>query len=399
MKVKLTSLMWVMLVRRQNRRKRVKRSLIVVLFCVLSAILGFYIQRKINYVNEYVDVVYKTVNTEVVNKASIVMVGDALMHLPVVNEYRTSNGYDFTGLFKYIKPIISEYDLAYYNQETILGGTSLGLSGYPQFNSPQQVGDAFIDAGFNLVSLATNHSMDNYYKTGGKTIANSVKYWKDHSDKILAAGSYTSQEERDEVIVKEINGIKYGFLSYTEQTNGITVPSGKKYLVNVYSKDLVKKDVEAYKEKVDVIIVAMHWGSEYTTTPTTSEKEIAKYLSSLGVNLIIGCHPHVIQPMAYIDDTLVVYSLGNFVSNQEGNDRVTGLMASANIVKRVYHGKTTVKLEDATAELIYTRKSEKHIIYPYSKLNTNIFASYKSYYNKYKNILTSYSDKIKVKEL
>ncbi len=384
---------------RSKKRKKVKRSLVVILLCVLSAIIGFYIQRKKNFVNEVVVVTYKTVNTEVVNKASIIMVGDALMHMPIVNGHKTSNGYDFTGIFKYIKPIVSEYDLAYYNQETILGGTSIGLSGYPQFNSPQQVGDAFIDAGFNLVSLATNHSMDNYYKSGGKSIANSVKYWKDHSDKAFAAGTYTSQEERDAVVVREINGIKYGFLSYTEQTNGITVPSSKKYLVNVYNKDLVKKDVEAYKEKVDVIIVAMHWGSEYTNTPTTSEKEAAKYLASLGVNLIIGCHPHVIQPMAYIGDTLVVYSLGNFVSNQEGNDRLTGLMASANIVKRTYHGKTTIKIEDPTAELIYTRKSEKHVVYPYSKLTTNIFSNYKTYYNKYKKILTSYSDKIKVKEL
>ena len=366
---------------------------------MLSAIAGFYVQRKVNYVNEYVNVVYKTVNTEVVNKASIIMVGDALMHLPIVNGHKTSNGYDFTGIFKYIKPIVSEYDLAYYNQETILGGTSLGLSGYPQFNSPQQVGDAFIDAGFNLVSLATNHSMDNYSRTGGKTITNSVNYWKSHSDKILAAGSYTSQEDRDAVIVKEVNGIKYGFLSYTEQTNGLPVPSSKSYLVNVYSKDKVKKDVEAYKEKVDVIIVAMHWGSEYTHTPTTFEKETAKYLASLGVNIVIGSHPHVVQPMTYIDDTLVIYSLGNFVSNQEGVVRLTGLMASANIVKRDYHGKTTIKIEEATGELIYTRKSEKHVVYPYSKLNNNILYDYKTYYNKYKKVVTSMSDKIKVKEL
>ena len=367
--------------------------------CVLSAIAGFYIQRKQNYVNEYVNVVYKTVNTEVVNKASIVMVGDALMHMTVNNSYKTSNGYDFTNMFKYVGPIIGEYDLKYYNQETVLGGTSLGLSGYPQFNSPQEVGDAFVGAGFNLVSLATNHSMDNYYRTGGKTIKNSTEYWKKHEDKVIAAGMYNSQEDRDKEIIKEINGIKYAFLSYTEQTNGISVPSGKSYLVNVYNKDLVKKDVEKYRDKVDVIIVAMHWGEEYTHTPTNGEKEKAKYLASLGVNLIIGCHPHVIQPMTYIDDTLVVYSLGNFISNQEGIVRLTGLMASANIVKRTYHGKTTVKLEDPTAEFIFTRKSERHMVYPYSKLTNNILSGYKSYYDKYKKIMTSMSDKVIVKEL
>ena len=384
---------------RRTRRKRVKKSLIVVLLCVLSAIAGFYVQRKKNFVNEYVKVTYKTINTEVVNKASIVMVGDALIHMPIVYNHKTGSGYDFKGIFKYIKPIVSEYDLAYYNQETILGGTSLGLSGYPQFNSPQEVGDAFLDAGFNLVSLATNHTMDNYYRTGGKTIANSIKYWKEHSDKALAAGSYTSQEDRDEVIVKEINGIKYAFLSYTEQTNGISLPSGKSYLANVYSKEKVKKDIEAYKGKVDAIIVAMHWGSEYTHIPTSSEKEKANYLASLGVNLIIGCHPHVIQPMTYIGDTLVVYSLGNFVSNQDSVAKLTGLMASANIVKRTYHGKTTLKIEEPTAEFIYTRKSEKYVVYPYNKLTDNILYGYKTYYSKYKNIMTSMSDKIIVKGL
>ena len=384
---------------KRKLRKSIKRKLIVVLFCVLSAIAGFYVQRKINYVNEYVKVTYKTVNTEVINKASIVMVGDALMHMAVNNSYKTKNGYDFTNMFKYIKPIVSEYDLKYYNQETVLGGTSLGLSGYPQFNSPQQVGDAFRDAGFNLVSLATNHSMDNYYRTGGKTIKNSTEYWKKYEDTVIAAGMYNSQEDRDKEIIKEVNGIKYAFLSYTEQTNGLAVPSDKKYMVNVYSNDLAKKDVEKYKGKVDAIIVAMHWGSEYTHTPTSSEKEKAKYLAGLGVNLIIGCHPHVIQPMTYIGDTLVVYSLGNFVSNQIGVEKLTGLMASANIVKRTYHGKTTLTLEDPTAEFIYTRKNEKHIVYPYSKLNNNILYNYKSYYNKYKKIMTSMSDKIKVKEL
>ena len=244
--------------KKRKMRKNAKKTLIVLLLCTISAIGGFYIQRKKNYVNEYVKVTYKTVNTEVVNKASIVMVGDALMHLGVVNAYKKGNTYDYTDMFKYIEPIIKDYDLKYYNQETILGGTSLGLSGYPQFNSPQEVGDTFVKMGFNLVSLATNHTMDNYYRTGGKTINNSVNYWKKHEDTVIAAGSYISQEDRDKVIVKEKNGIKYGFLSYTEHTNGLSVPSGKSYLVNVYNKDLVKKDVLAYRDKVDVLIVAMH---------------------------------------------------------------------------------------------------------------------------------------------
>ena len=387
------------------KKKKVKKSikrkcrnfLVIVLLCALSAILGFYIQRKKNFVNEYVDVLYDTVNTEVKSEASIVMVGDALMHMPVINAHKSNGGYNFDNIFKYVGPIIEKYDLKYYNQETILGGTSLGLSGYPQFNSPQEVGDAFLKVGFNLVSLATNHTMDNYLRTNGKTITNSVNYWKKQSDKAIAAGSYLSEEDRDEIIIREVNGIKYGFLSYTEQTNGLPVP--KSYLCNVYSKEKVKKDIEKYRDKVDLLMVAMHWGEEYTNTPTSGEKEKAKYLASLGVDIIIGCHPHVMQPMTYIGDTLVVYSLGNFVSNQSGYNKQTGLMASANVVKRTYHGKTTVKVEDATAEFVYTNRNDKYAVYPYSKLNNNILSGYKDYYNFFKKIVTSMSDQIKVKEL
>ena len=386
---------------KKKKERRFKRScrnfLFVMLCCVLSAIIGFYIQRKKNFVNEYVDVVYNTVNTEVKNEASIIMVGDALMHMPVINAYKSGSKYNFDNIFKYIGPIVEKYDLKYYNQETILGGTSLGISGYPQFNSPQEVGDAFIKAGFNLVSLATNHTMDNYNRTGGKTITNSINYWKKHADNVIAAGSYLSEEDRDAIIIREVNGIKYGFLSYTEQTNGLYVP--KSYLCNVYSKDKVKKDIEKYRDKVDVLLVAMHWGEEYTNNPTSGEKEKAKYLASLGVDIIIGCHPHVMQPMTYIDNTLVIYSLGNFVSNQSGYNKQTGLMASANIVKKTYHGKTTVSIEDATAEFVYTNRNDKYVVYPYSKLNNNILSGYKDHYNYFKKIMTSMSNKITVKEL
>ena len=143
----------------------------------------------------------------------------------------------------------------------------------------------------------------------------------------------------------------------------------------------------------------MHWGEEYTNTPTSSEKEKANYLASLGVDIIIGSHPHVVQPMTYIGNTLVVYSLGNFVSNQSGYNKQTGLMASCNIVKRIYHGKTTLEVKDATAEFIYTNKGDKYVVYPYSKLNNNILSNYKTYYNKFKGIMTSMSNKIIVKDL
>ena len=380
-------------------KRKVRDSLIIALCCILSFIGGFYLQRRKNFVNEYVEVAYDTIDTMEKTNASLVMVGDALMHMGVVNAYKKGNTYDYSGLFKYVGPIIKNYDLRYYNQETVLGGTSLKLSGYPQFNSPQEVGESFLKQGFNLISLATNHTMDNYSRTGGKTLNNANTFWKKYKDEVIAAGSYLSQEDRDEIIIREVNGIKYAFLSYTEQTNGLPVPSGKSYLCNVYSKEKVKADVLKYRDKVDVIMLAMHWGSEYTNTPTSSEKEKANYLASLGVDIVIGSHPHVIQPMTYIGNTLVIYSLGNFVSSQSGYNKLTGLMASCNIVKTIYHGKTTISIEDPTAEFIYTNKNNKFVVYPYSELNNNILSGYKTYYDKFKKIVTSMSDKIKVKEL
>ena len=193
--------------KRKKLRKNIKNAFLLLLMAVLASLVGFYLQRKENFVNEYIDVTYETVNTEEIYTASMVMVGDALMHMPINRTYKTSNGYDFKGIFKYIKPIVEEYDLAYYNQETMLGGSSLGLSGYPQFNSPTEVGEAFVDAGFNLVSLATNHTLDGRYRYSNKAITNSRNFWN-KQEGVIAAGSYTSQEERDKVIIKEVNGRK-----------------------------------------------------------------------------------------------------------------------------------------------------------------------------------------------
>ena len=158
---------------------------------------------------------------------SLIMVGDSLIHGAVYEDAKSNGIYDFRPMLSELKPIVSEYDLAFYNQETILGGTGLGLSSYPRFNSPYEVGDAFLDSGFNIVALANNHTLDK----GEKGIINSCNYWKDKE--ALVAGSYSSLEDRNSVVVKEKNGIKYAMLSYTTWTNGLKVPSGKNYLLTV----------------------------------------------------------------------------------------------------------------------------------------------------------------------
>ena len=269
--------------------------------------------------------------------AKVFMVGDALIHDCVYTDAkRQGNGsYDFKPMIENIKSISSKYDLAYYNQETILGGTSMGLSHYPRFNSPHEVGDAFLDAGFNLVSLATNHTMDR----GETGVINSVNYWKSKKDVAVYSGQWISQEERDyeTAQIYEKNGIKYAFFSYTTWTNGLNTPKGKEYLNNVYSDEVAYADISRVRDMVDVVMVAMHWGTEYSHGVSAEQTKIANYLSSIGVDLIIGAHPHVVEPVEYINNgkTFVIYSLGNVISAQIGNERLTGLMMEITIHKHV----------------------------------------------------------------
>ena len=336
-------------------------------------------------------------------KLSLAMVGDVLIHGSVYGDAKTNNGYDFTEMVSLVKPLIADYDLAYYNQETILGGVELGLSTYPRFNSPYEVGDAMLDMGFNLVSLANNHTLDR----NEEGIINSVAYWK-KQENVLVAGSYTSQEDRDnmDIHIGEKNGITYGFLSYTTATNGLKAPYGKEYLVNVYSDELVKKDIEAIRDKVDVLIVAMHWGSEYTHTPTYEETSIANYLASLDVDLIIGNHPHVIQPITYIDDTLVIYSLGNFLSAQETNvdyNTTVGLLSTVKITKYIdKDNNSSIKLSDQNNELIYTysKNNNDYKVIPFSNSDIKMYLNdYERVYNKYASVIKSMNNDIEVNSI
>lgn len=242
--------------------------------------------------------------------------------------------YDFDKMFVCIAPIIKHYDLTFYNQETILVGKELGLSSYPMFNSPQEFGDTMLKLGFNLIS-ANNHTLNK----GERGVVSMLEYWHKQQTKYLElyiAGSYQSFEDRNTPKIFEKNGITYAMLAYTYGINGIMLPLGKEYLVNVYTKQMLQSDIESIRPKVDLLIVSMHWGIEYEFAPSEEQKNIAKMLASLGVDLIIGNHPHVIQPIEWIDHTLVVYSLGNFISGQKGTNKRIGILASVKVEKK--HG-------------------------------------------------------------
>lgn len=387
-----------------KRRKRIKlkkNALIICLFLFLILCLCIFV---LSGKDKAIEVPKENIpNVEVkddekspkVYEVKMIMVGDALIHDRLYNTVRNEDGsYDFKPTIQYIKPIITKYDLKYYNQETILGGAELGYSSYPQFNSPNEVGDAFLDAGFNLVSLATNHTMDK----GERGVLNSVNYWKSKKN-VVYSGQCSSWDERNEVHVYDINGISYAFFSYTTWTNGLETPNGKEYLNNVYSDEKAANDISKIRDLVDVVIVAMHWGTEYSLGVSSSQEYIANYLAGLGVDLIIGSHPHVVEPVEYINNgkTFVIYSLGNFLSAQYGIDRLTGLMVEVTIKKVVdVDGTITVSIESPKAELTYTQTNDytKYRVYPYSKLNSTILPDYMNYYEYYKGIVSSKYQKL-----
>ena len=406
-------------VTKRKRKLKVGRILIALTILVVAIIGIYFLVTKLtnnNKNNNDVIAGDKNQGTEVKEetyKLSMVMVGDNLIHSSIYNEAnRNANydGYDFKPMITMIKDKVKGYDLAYYNQETILGGSELGLSDYPTFNSPYEAGDAMLDAGFNMVSLATNHTIDR----GEKAVLNSCEYWNSKTD-VLTAGSYCSEEERNEVKVMEKNNITYTMLNYTYGTNGIAIPKGKDYLVNVWPmdynadygvgyeafKETVREDVERVRDKVDVLIVAMHWGVEYTHTPTKYQKDAAEFLASLGVDIVIGTHPHVVQPVEWIDDTIVFYSLGNFISAQEQTDnynKMVGLMSSLDITKTVKGDDVDIKIDNINNELIYTR----HIGYrqfkviPFSEMDATYLSNYEEIYNKYSEVVKMYDETMPV---
>lgn len=385
----------------KKRRLKKKVKIVLWLFLLLVIIItGLFICNKYDYNNKKTKenkdksvTKKKEIIEEETNELSMVMVGDCLIHRFVYTDASNGDGtYSFSKMFTEVEPLIKGHDLAFYNQESNIGGKSLGLSAYPRFNSPEEIGDDMINLGFNLVSLANNHTMDK----GEQGVINSVNYWKTKPGVYYAGQALSFEDRENNIKVLEKNGIKYAFFAYTTVTNGLLPPTGKEYLTNIYSKEKVQKDIDKVKDEVDLIIVSMHWGEEYTTNPSINQKQVAKELSEIGVNLVIGNHAHSLQPVEMIDDTLVFYALGNFIAAQDTPDKQTGAIVTLNI-KKEEDGKIT--FSDVKADLIYTyfKGSKNFKVYPYTKLDSSLLNNRDSYYNKYKSVLTRYSDIVEVK--
>ncbi|MBQ9834133.1 MAG: CapA family protein [Bacilli bacterium] len=386
----------------KNTNKLIQISLICLLIAVfITAIISCptYYRKLENY--KKIDINLKELNEkkeikETIKKVSVVTTGDALIHSGVYKDAYNGTSYDFSKQFELVAPIISKYDIAYYNQETVFGGEELGYSNYPRFNTPNHLGIDMQEAGFNMVSLATNHSLDKN-ETGAR---NAVEFWNSQKN-VLSSGMYLSEEDRLEDRIFEKNGITYTLLSYTTSTNGLPVPSGKDYLVNVYSEEKVKEDVLRYQDKVDIIFVAMHWGIEYTHTPNSEQVQIANYLANLGVEVVIGCHPHVIQPIEKIDNTLVIYSLGNFISAQKGEKKLVGMLAAFDITKTTKNNSSEIVINNIEVDLTWTyyKGFRQFKVVPFSIMEDKYLNNNETVYNKYKAIIEKSTVPVTIKGL
>lgn len=231
------------------------------------------------------------------------------------------------------------------DQETVFAPSHDAVSSYPSFATPEEVGDAIIKAGFNVVESATNHA-DDY---GYDYLKNTLDFWSTNYPDIPVLGIHSTQEDADTVKVKEVNGIKIAFLDYTYGTNNSGVGDGYEYMLDIFDKDKITTMIQKAKEVSDCIIFVAHWGTEDETMPNEYEKQWAAFLMQQGVDVIIGGHPHVLQPYGQLSDdqghtTTVFYSLGNFVSTQQELPELLEGMASFTIQKSTLNGKSTIQI-------------------------------------------------------
>ncbi len=267
-----------------------------------------------------------------IKSVSIVAVGDNLLHMPVVNSGKQPDGsYDFSHIFAKLQPIFKNADIAVIGQETVFGGEHLGYSGYPLFNSPSDMGKTLINEGFDIVLHASNHVVDKW----AEGIENTLDFW-DNYPNVTVLGINKSEDEKQKVNILNVKGAKLAVLNYTYGTNGLSVPADKAYLVNYIDEEKIKKDTDYAEVNADFTIAFMHWGTEYSFAPDDYQKSLCKKMCDWGVDLIIGSHPHVIQPVEWYtsdngNDMLVYYSLGNFVSRQLEAKNLLGGLANVEL--------------------------------------------------------------------
>ncbi|MDR0553244.1 MAG: CapA family protein [Treponema sp.] len=271
------------------------------------------------------------------DRLTLIAAGDNLFHISILNDSAQKTkpgekpGYDFTPIYREVRSLVKAADLAFINQETVMGGEALGYTGYPRFNTPGELAKTLAETGFDIVNHANNHALDR----GEEGLMATMDLW-DGIDGIEYLGIHRTMEKKQTLIVK--NNITLGFLSYTYGTNGISLPRNKPWLVSLINQETMAQEIDALRPRCDVLAVSMHWGEEYRPEPSDAQRGLAEFLAEHQVDLVIGHHPHVLQRFEVLPrpdggETLCFYSLGNFVSNQEPKETLLGAILYVEIVK------------------------------------------------------------------
>lgn len=271
---------------------------------------------------------------------TITAAGDCLMHNTQIWSGQEGNTYNFNHFFQDIKPYLEEGQVTSTCFEAPMAGQQAVYAGYPQFNSPDEMADAFKYAGFDIIVTANNHSLDR----GVNGAIRTLDVLKNRGLDTL--GTYASAEASRKPLIKEANGIKVGYLAYTYGTNGIPVPERYAYLVNFIDADKIVADIKVLRPQVDIVVLVLHWGVEYTRTPTPEQKLLAHRFLESGADVILGSHPHVIQTMEVIpaggQQKFVIYGMGNFISHQKGQERNSGIVLKITFSKDLSTNQTQI---------------------------------------------------------
>ncbi len=332
-----------------NKRKKLLIQYAVILLCVFLSVAVGVIAVVTNFPGESKEVLnpevefMKTLLPEsleisplkldfVPKVYSFAAVGDCIVH---TNVYKyasqlaagTDAEYDFKPMFANIKDAISSADIAYINQETPSAGKERGYSGYPTFNTPDEIADAIVDAGFDIVNIANNHMLDK----GEKGYLRNINFWSEQP--VLLIGGYKNAEDYDNIRMYEMDNLTIAWLSYTYGTNGLVLPSSSELVVPLEDADEIDRQTRIARELADLVFVSIHWGYEDNFKPSQNQQDLAKLMANNCVDAIIGTHPHVLQKIEWLERpdgkrTLCAYSLGNIISTMMyGRNMLGGLLS------------------------------------------------------------------------
>ncbi len=270
-------------------------------------------------------------------RVSFLACGDNIIYKGTVSDAKYNadgNGYDFKPIYENVADMISDADISFINQETLMCGDGYELSYYPMFNSPQKVGEDLVELGFDVINISNNHMLDK----GKNGLLRTIDFWE--MQDTLMIGGYRGKDDFEKVRIIEKDGIKIAFLSFTEMTNGMKVKESEELFIPYLNDEDIKTHTAKAEEMADFSVVSLHWGNEGAFVPNSEQKRIAQLIADCGGDVILGHHPHVIQPVEWLtgingNRTLCAYSLGNFAAEQAYDYNMVGGMLELDFVETI----------------------------------------------------------------